>query len=305
MQHERKAAMTLCAILTKTANMKQILTILILIFLLHPSFGQKRLDIPKTQVIESFIETLPKNLEELELKDLRKSTDSLNIRIWQTHEVFTINYNDSIFSDYKIYTTNDKLVFKSFYISENISKNIIDSLIDKKIINLKNDNFRGIDGSFIIIEISTKSNYKIVSFWSPNAERSSDCKSVVQILSFLDKAIDTRNLQNEFMNSLPPGNYRWGMTSIRIDRLIDNDVAKTDFYYKAEEKMKKELNITDKTNHWDYPLILVNNKQAMISDLNKYNDKEIAKFEILKPDNNLVAIYGTNGSNGIVIVETK
>ena len=94
-----------------------------------------------------------KKLEELELKDLRKSTDSLNIRIWQTHEVFTINYNDSIFSDYKIYTTNDKLVFKSFYISENISKNIIDSLIDKKIINLKNDNFRGIDGSFIIIEI--------------------------------------------------------------------------------------------------------------------------------------------------------
>ena len=286
--------------------MKQILTILILILLFNPTFGQKHLDVPKTQVIESFIETLPKNLEKLELKDLRISKDSLNIRIWQTHEVFTINRADeSTLSNYKIHTTNKELVFKSFNLEDSISQNILDSLLDASIMTLKNENYRGIDGSFVFIEISTKNNYKVVSYWSPNPERSNDCKTVVQVIDMLDKAIDSKKLKKDFLNSLPSGSYRWGMTSIRIDRFLDKGIAKTDFYNKAEKKIKHELSISDKTNHWDYPLILVNNKPAKISDLNQYNDKEIAKFEILKPDNNLIALYGTNGSNGVVLIELK
>lgn len=285
--------------------MKQILTITLLIFLLNPTFGQKHLDIPETQVIESFIEALPQNIKEFELKDLRKSVDSLNVRIWQDHEVFTLNYKDSISSDYKIYTVNDELVFKSFNFSKNISKKIMDSLLDAKIKNLKNEKYRGIDGSFVFIEISTRNKYKVVGYWSPRAERSNDCKTVVQILGMLDKSIDSRNLRNEFLNTLPSGDYRWGMTSIKIDRFLDKDISKSDFYSKAEGKIKMELGISEDTNHWDYPLILVNAKPAMISDLNKYKSRQVAKIEVLKPDNNLIAIYGTNGSNGIVIIETK
>jgi len=284
--------------------MKQILTVLILFFF-QPSFGQKQLDVPKTQVIGSFIETLPKNLKELELKDLRVSSDSLNIRIWQSHEVFTLNYSDYASADYKIYTRNDELIFKSFNFPDSISKNIMDSLFVANIMNLKNENYKGIDGSFVFIEISTYSKYKVVSYWSTNSDRTDDCKTDFQILSMLDEAIDTRKLRNEFLNSVPSGNYRWGMTSIRIDRFLDKDVSTTDFYSRVEKEMEQELNITNKTNHWDYPLILVNNKPAMISDLNKYKYKEIAKFEILKPDNNLIALYGTNGSNGVVLIETK
>ena len=89
------------------------------------------------------------------------------------------------------------------------------------------------------------------------------------------------------------------------DRFLNSGVAKTDFYKKAEDKIKQELKITDKTNKWDYPLILVDNEYSKISDLNKYKDKQISKFEVLKPDNNMIAIYGTNGSNGVVIIETK
>ncbi len=286
--------------------MKQILTLIILIFLLNPIYGQKNLDIPKNNVIESFMKSLPKNIEKLKLQDLRTSEDSLNIRIWQTHMVFTINQNsNSTFSDYKIFTTNNELVFKSFNFTENISQKIMDSLSVETIMNLKDENYRGIDGSFVFLEISTGSKYKIVSYWSPSSERSNDCETVVEILGMINSTIDSKKLSNDFLNSLSSGSYRWGMTSIRIDRFLDKDVDKTDFYRRAEKKMEKELSITDKTNHWDYPLILVNNMPAMISDLNKYNDKEIAKFEVLKPDNNLIALYGTNGSNGVVLIETK
>ncbi|KGK28704.1 hypothetical protein [Cellulophaga sp. E6(2014)] len=286
--------------------MKQILTLIILIFLLNPTYGQKNLDIPENKVIESFMKSLPKKIEKLKLQDLRTSEDSLNIRIWQTHNVFTINQNsDSTFSDYKIFTTNKELVFKSFNFKENISQKIMDSLSVETIMNLKDENYRGIDGSFIFLEISTGSIYKVVSYWSPSSERSNDCEAVVEILSVINNTIDSKKLSNDFLNSLPSGSYRWGMTSVRIDRFLDKAVAKTDFYSRAEKKIEKELSITDKTNHWDYPLILVNNKPAMLSDLNKYNDKEIAKFEVLKPDNNLIALYGTNGSNGVVLIETK
>ncbi|EIJ37223.1 hypothetical protein JoomaDRAFT_0163 [Galbibacter orientalis DSM 19592] len=285
--------------------MKQILILFGLIFILHPTFGQKRLDIPKTRVVESFIKTLPKKIRELDLKDLRTSTDSLNIRIWQTHEVFTINYNNATFSNYKIYTTNEKLVFKTFKISEQISKNIMDSLLVSRVMNLENEDYRGVDGGFVFIEISTKNSYKIVSFWSPSSERSDNCKTVVQILGMLDKTVDTGNLKSEFLNSLSSGSYRWGMTSIRIDRFLDKDVSKTDFYYRAGKRMRRELNITDKTDHWNFPLILVDKKTAKISDLNKYTNKQIAKFEILKPNNNSTAIYGYNGSNGVVLIELK
>ncbi|MCR1026087.1 hypothetical protein NQT66_14790 [Cellulophaga baltica] len=286
--------------------MKQILTLIILIFLLNPTYGQKNLDIPENKVIESFMKSLPKKIEKLKLQDLRTSEDSLNIRIWQTHNVFTINQNsDSTFSDYKIFTTNKELVFKSFNFKENISQKIMDSLSVETIMNLKDENYRGIDGSFIFLEISTGSIYKVVSYWSPSSERSNDCEAVVEILSVINTTIDSKKLSNDFLNSLPSGSYRWGMTSVRIDRFLDKAVAKTDFYSRAEKKIEKELSITDKTNHWDYPLILVNNKPAMLSDLNKYNDKEIAKFEVLKPDNNLIVLYGTNGSNGVVLIETK
>lgn len=285
--------------------MKQIVTIILLIFLLKPAFGQKHFDIPETRVIESFTETLPKKLAELDLKDLRGSEDSLNVRIWQNHEVFTINFNDSTFSDYKIYTSDDELVFKTFNLSEKISTNIMDSLTDLDLMGLDNENYRGIDGSFVFIEISTKSKYKIASYWSPVPERSNDCRTVVSILERIDKEIESNKLRKEFLNSLPPGRYRWGMTGIRIDKFLDKDVAKSDFYSLAEEKIKLELSITDNTKHWNYPLIVVDNKPAMLSDLNKYDDNQISNFEIIKSDDELSALYGTKGSNGVVKVETK
>ncbi|WP_338397257.1 hypothetical protein [Persicobacter psychrovividus] len=286
--------------------MKQILLSILLILVFNPIFGQKHFDIPENKVVGRFIETLSKNLKDFDSQDLRVSEDSLSIRVWKTHEVFTISQNNaSTSSDCKFHTTNKELVFKSFHFSESVSRSIMDSLLVAGIWNLKDENYRGIDGSFVFVEISTKSKYKVVSYWSPNSERSNDCKTVVQILKMIDNTIDSKKLRNEFLNSLPSGSYRWGMASIRIDKFLNKDIAKTDFYKEAEYKIKQELEITNKTNHWEYPLILIDNEYAKISDLNKYNDKQISKFEVLKTDNNVIAIYGTNGNNGVVIIETK
>ena len=46
-------------------------------------------------------------------------------------------------------------------------------------------------------------------------------------------------------------------------------------------------------------------KYAEIADLNQFTEEEVSKLEILKPDNMLTALYGTNGLNGVVKLETK
>ena len=130
------------------------------------------------------------------MKDLQKSTDSLNIRIWQTHTIFTLNYNNSVSSNYKIHTTNDKPTISTTNFSENISRNILDSILDSKLLEVNDDSYRGIDGSFTFIEISTKNKYKVVSFWSPMMKRSDDCKTVVNSLYMISKTINSRKLIN-------------------------------------------------------------------------------------------------------------
>ena len=95
------------------------------------------------------------------------------------------------------------------------------------------------------------------------------------------------------------------MTSIHIDKFLGVDSVKTEFYSMAEERIKSELNITKKTNHWEYPLVLINDKPAKIADLNQYSEKDIETFELIKPDNSIVAIYGTNGRNGLIKIKTR
>lgn len=288
--------------------MKQYLIIILTFFFLNASFGQKKIALPENNTVYSFIEKLPENLVKYNLKDLQVSTDSLNIRIWQTHKIFTLSNSDSISSNYKIHTTNtnNKSIISTSYFSENISQNILDSLLDYRIMEIQDEKYRGIDGSFVYFEISTKDEYKVVSFWSPKANRGEDCIAVVEILNPLNTSINSKGLESAFINSLEPGGYRWGMTSFRIDRFLSKDSIKTDFYIKSEARIKKELNITEKTNNRDYPLIRINNKPAKIADLNKYSEEDIKSFEIITSNNpNATAIYGANGRKGVVILITK
>ncbi len=285
--------------------MKYRLLLLFVLVFCHHLFGQKKVEIAESDVVRHFIEELPKRLNSFDLKDLRSSTDSLNIRIWQPHRIFTLNFADSISSNYKIHAAGEKPISSTYNFSENISKNILDSLSAYRIMELQDENYRGLDGAFVFFEIATKNEYKVVSFWSPSAEKSNDSNSVFHILSMLNRSIGALELQNEFRNSLPPGEYVWGMKSLHMDRFLAEGAFRTDFYDQVEMKIKTELNITEETNHWEYPIVLIDDNPAMIADLNNYTQSEVSKLEILGPDNEELVLYGSRGSKGIVKLETR
>lgn len=140
--------------------MKVSLSILVLLFSLNYSSGQKILEIPKNDVVEEFLKILPKYLEAYNLEKLEESSDSLTIRIWKSHEIFTLRVRDSISSTYKIHIANDRPILASLDFPEKISRIILDSLLSNRIMDLNDEKFRGIDGSFILIEVSTKLNIK-------------------------------------------------------------------------------------------------------------------------------------------------
>ena len=286
--------------------MKYNLLLAFLFSLINISYGQKIIEIPKNDIVENFVNQLPENLTKYGLDDLRNSSGSLDIRIWRTSDIFTLSSGDSLSCNYKIHIENDKPLVTSSDFSENTSWNILDSLISYRIMELQDEPYRGIDGSFVFFEISTTDKYRIFSYWSPQLlSRSEDCKSVVQILNTLDRALNTKKIRDEFLNSLEPGEYRWGMSNIRVDRLLNEEIAKTDFYLIAENRIKKELNIAYGTSHLEYPLVIINGKPASIASLNQYSEKDIVSFNVLKPGNPAIVIYGTNGSNGVVKLETK
>lgn len=286
--------------------MKKVITIILLmIVFFSPLMGQKQIEIPDNKIVENFIERLPDKLIKYQLNDLRESTDSLNIRIWKTHTIFTVNCDTSVSSTYKVHTTNENSVISKTSFSNNISQSLLDTMLQYGLMELEDDQYRGIDGSYVFIEISTRNEYKVISYWSPMADRSADNKIVLQIIDKINKTIDAKGLINDFLNSLPPGGYRWGMSSIQIDRFLDESIRKTDFYSRAVKRIKSDLNITKRTNHWEYPLITINDRPAKIASLNQYTERDIEKFEILKPENPATVLYGTNGSNGVVKLKTK
>lgn len=121
----------------------------------------------------------------------------------------------------------------------------------------------------------------------------------------MHQAVNSKELYNTFLNSLPVGGYSWGMSSLRIERFLDDKAEKTDFYVMAERKIKRKLNIGKKTDHWKYPALIINHKPAKFDELNKYTKEDVVKFEILKPNNPQTSLYGTNGARGVIRVETK
>lgn len=285
--------------------MRHLLTLILFLSVFNTTNGQKSIEIPQNKVVEEFVKNLPKNLDKYKLDDLRNSTDSIAIRIWKRNEIFTLKANRLANYDYKIFINNSKLETKEKAYSGELSLAYLDSLNSFNIWKLQDDNFRGIDGSFVFFEISTKTNYKICSFWSPDSKRNANCKSAVQILSLTNKLSNANIFCSEFLENLEPGTYIWGMKIINVDRFLNKQTKKTDLYSSAELKIRKELNITDTTSHLKYPRILINDNPAIIADLNKYSDKDILNFEILKPDYSTFAIYGTSASFGIVKLKTK
>lgn len=78
--------------------MSRILLVTLFIFFWYNSYSQKKIFVQNTIATTDFINQLNINLLKFNLKDLRTTSDSLNIRIWQPNEIFTLNKSDSISS---------------------------------------------------------------------------------------------------------------------------------------------------------------------------------------------------------------
>ncbi|WP_137091299.1 hypothetical protein [Mangrovivirga cuniculi] len=286
--------------------MRIITTIVFLLSFSNTLFCQKQFNIPDIPRIHNFIERLPRLIKTHNLEEIRASEDSLNIRIWQSNSVMTVSVDEETVSEYQVFTTGSDPEIKDTTFSTATSKRILKSILQNKVMTVKDDPSSGIDGAMVYIEISTPESYKIVSMWSPCDEKDQNKKRVVKILRDINEEIDTKKIIDDFQVSLDPGGYSWGMTSFSIDRFLDDEQEKTDFYKRAEAKIKNELNINEQTDPRHFPLVVINGiPRTGIADLNKYTDSEVESIKVLSgSDGKGTELYGRRGENGVVLIKT-
>lgn len=285
--------------------MRKLLALLLIVAALTTAKAQKQMEIPQTDVVAHFVKQIPEHLSRFGLDDLRYTTDSLVIRIWKTNEILTLKASGAKNYQYTFFMKEGNTFVQEKTDRGTLPPSYWEAINSIGFSKIENDNDRGIDGSYVFFEISTQTSYKICSIWSPSAERNANGKRVVQILDLTNEQLKATSLRHEFIENLAPNTYQWGMGTINIDRFLDQKVPKTDFYRSAEERIRRELNITDRTSHQNYPLIIINEKLAHMAALNSYSQKEIVSFEIFKPNSVTAALYGTSGSFGVVKVKTK
>ena len=275
------------------------------LFFCNSLISQKKIERSENPITVNFEKHLSDKLIRFDLKDLRKTTDSFNIRIWKNHEIYTLNYADTASSSYKIFTRgNDSAIGTTIFSSE-LSKEVYDKILEKDLNQITGDSYRGIDGSLVYVELATPTTYRMVSYWSPYYRNCEGCYTLNSLLNTINETVDAKKLRNEYLNSLKPGGYGWGMSGIQIDRFLDSAIKKTDFYTRAEEEVRKEFSITNATNHWKYPGVIINGKPAKIEDLNLYTNADVEKLQLLKKDDASNVLYGTLGTYGLILLKTK
>ncbi|WP_028375247.1 hypothetical protein [Leeuwenhoekiella sp. MAR_2009_132] len=304
MKLKKKESLNTARIFFVKLNMRSYPYILVLLFC-NLVFSQKKIEQSENQITVNYEKQLSDKLIRFDLKDLRKTTDSFNIRIWRNHQVYTLNYADTASSSYKIVTQGNDAAIGTTIFSSDLSKEIYDKILEKDLNQITGDSYRGIDGSFVYVELATPTTYRMVSYWSPYYRNCEKCYTLNTLLEMINKTIDAKKLRNEYLNSLKPGAYGWGMSGIQIDRFLGSEIKKTDFYTNAEEEIRKEFSITEATNHWEYPGVVINGKPAKIKDLNLYTNAEVEKFQLLKKEDALNVLYGTLGTHGLIFLKTK
>lgn len=195
--------MELVPFIHAVANIKMIRTAL-LTFTLLSFFGligqnNVQLDIPtfNNGLKGHFYESIRKSSEVLNLEDLQKGVDSLEIRIW-----FFYSKRDQTFGKVHIYRYDDNWIGKASYGSSilvNISpksgwKSFISKLLKKNIMTLQNQrdikgfNLMIFDGDTYCVEIATRDDYRFYSYNSPDmTKKYRDAKKMNRILKLVKR----------------------------------------------------------------------------------------------------------------------
>ena len=268
--------------------MKYCFILILLIFILPTSASaQKVIIIPQKERDLDIYKNFDKRVYNLELKDLRKSTDSLNIRVYMGNMVVQLNVNDSIsgsttFKIRKVTDSSELLISKNIKIDSNIAKSLLKKLNYLDIQKLPDNDYWGMDGTVYIFEIATPSKYRLFSYWSPSIlDSNEDTKRAAEILSTISRDLDFEIGYKNFMKELPSGFYSFGMLIYKkVDRLLPETHFKSSAYAKVEKLMRKKLGISEKTDPLEMPDLIINDSKCLIEDLNLFEQNDIKKIDV-------------------------
>jgi len=263
------------------------ITLFILTFFSINSYCQKQIEITDNKISKSFYKDLDSLNIKHDLNDLRENKN-LAIRIWSENEIISLEEN----SEYIFHTSNGR---KEIIEKRNLRKiTNLDSLFQlfKKIRNTKNNKIY-IDVFPVAIELNNSNSYDLISFYKND--------KLEEIIKTIRKENSIDELKKEIISNLPAGNYRMGMTGLKIDHLPKK--YKSDFLKKIISDITKELKVTEQTNPREMPLIIINNKPHFFQDLNELTLSDVKDYEIINDKRKV--LYGTNGRFGVIKVNTN
>lgn len=192
----------------------------ILCLISHSSYSQKNIEIPSNKMDSLYFESRIKSINEYQLEDVALTGYPFHIRISMGTDIVDIIKDDTISVQLITFVVKDKpdfnKIIKTISYDKEISCQLLDSLISKNILNIKDDVFIGIDGQTYLFEIGTKDTYRIFSYWSPSInDQQAHRRQVANIIIFINEFLNVTIYQQELINSLPFGNYYKGMRMIR------------------------------------------------------------------------------------------
>lgn len=283
--------------------MNKAITLLLFTLCYLNAYSQKTIEISDNKRDQFFFEKMPEYITKFELEDLKKTRDSLRIRIWSHNSTIEVKQQNGV----KAYLTQwvrwqDPIINKVEFESE-ISKQLLDSLLAYDITTIPEDDKWGIDGSYVSIEISTPENYRTYTYWSPHLNESDNRFKVAKIERLANTILNRNKYFNEFIETIPPGGY--GLSSGHIDRFLPEGSMESSLYKEVKRRIGLELGITENTSHTKFPFFIIDQKPSYMGGLNKYKLSEVKEIKIITKNDEESRLYGTMATNGLVIITSK
>ncbi|MDN3593460.1 hypothetical protein [Zunongwangia endophytica] len=253
------------------------------------SIAQQKTNKFENEISHNFYKNLDSLIAKYNIEDIREDK-SQAIRIWKSNEIILLKEKEAI---YTFHTSNSKkeIIKQKKFRSESDLKSEFELI--EKILDSNQDNKYAIDAFPIIIELKNSKRYRIISF-----NRNANLEEILETIK-IENSIN--KVKKEIIHTLPAGNYRIGMSSLKLDYIPRKN--KSNFYRKLEPEIKSILKINNKTEPTKMPLVLINNKIKYFGDLNNLKISDVENYKIIS-DNSKI-LYGENGKYGVIKVTTN
>ena len=266
---------------------------LIMVILSLQGYSQSGIKFNNDHVSERFALNIDKKLERYDLKHLNEMGGPA-LRIWNNTSIITLAANSQMIM---LFRKGDTEVVRDTTFKNRSNLNEMISEI-KAFSGLESNMIRGIDNVPTTIELfSPVEGYTMMSYYN-NSE-------VREILKQVFEENQISEMRDQVIQKLPSGNYGYGQTGgLRIDHLITAPSKQSVFYKKVLAEMHEKLNLDTNTRADHMPLVLINKEISNLESLNKLVIEEVEDYTIMAPAMSM-AIYGSSGKNGAIVIKTK